>query len=188
MPDLLELLTRDISHLYVSGEVRELSESGSWRRRRVDVLGDRVRIEEPPGRIEWIFGESTTWRQWPSDPLPVAGPRDGVYEHATQLLVRSTREHWIQALGLDRSEPRVELISLVGREAWSIEANSGAVTVVDRKTGLELKRAHKQFGVIAEWVAIFIGGNPADSVFSWNVAEWATDPSMFDYPKGWAPN
>lgn len=190
---VLDLLTRDLSALVIEGVVREDREAGVLAR-HVWVAGPLHRIEEPPGRMEWIEGERTTWRSWPSDQGVVALPRPDlgeIHDHPTSLLARQERSWWAGLLGVGiGAGPRIEEVTFLGRAALAATtARPGPPmqVIVDRRTGIELRHGRAdQDSAAAVWTRLTLHAQSDPAWFVWD-GPWKRDENWADYPAGWTP-
>jgi len=142
---------------------------------RVWRHGNRVRLEEPDGRVNLIVSDDRLWQFNGDRGVLIESPRRDVQYmcSGTQLL---ERRPLVEYAGNDFTQPagNVEPTTFLGRPAWAVELAPPPhkphpmQLVVDAETGIVLQQRNDGFGTVDEWVEFVTGEDFNSDVFTWS--------------------
>jgi uncharacterized protein (TIGR03086 family) len=143
--------------------------------------GERLRLEDPDGRVTLVCDGETVWHLGgPGEPAREGRPGHVVYGvDGTALLERPDEDRWH---GNDFTRPAgpIGATTYLGRAAWTVELAPPRhkphplQLVVDAETGLLLQQRNDGFGAVSEWTELAVGVALLPSLFTWNgpVVSW----------------
>jgi hypothetical protein len=141
---------------------------------RVWRHGQRVRLEEPDGRVNLIVGDDRVWQYDAGRQVHVESPVGDLHYavSGTQLLERRPVAEYA---GDDFTQPTGEVAgtTFLGRAAWTVELAPPPhkphpmQLVVDAQTGIVLQQRNDGFGTTDEWVELVVGEDFDAALFTW---------------------